>query len=583
MMTKEKDEINQREKVPILKINTEDKIILVLFLLNLVLISPLLFPTLNTINPHDEASYINSGRELVEGRFSSLASSPLASFLYAPLYLIFKSRINWFFLITSFGRVILFTLLWFSGFKVGKSTSIKDMKLIIPGLMLVSPIFTNLIVNPSDALFTAMSGFVLAEIIRFVSDANTAHLRYASVFLGLASLARSDGLVLFALCLLLMFAMLLYLRKPVKWLISGLLPGVFLIGIYILITGMHSGNYSLGTTQRMYHAFLQGQFVLAETPERSWIEGEEEAVELFGSAEENNYSVLRAIGRNPSAYILRLQASIQSLPNGILTVYGKRIGVPVFTLAIAGMIYLYRSKRRMELMMLLAWPSTLVVYFLTFFRDGYLLFPSIVVITLAGYGIYGLLKDQKGIVVPLGWLSVSAVIVLLSILLNKLAITTGMTMFFFFGLILLMFSFNNHENPIPLPTKYLLLLLTAVLIHGQFPFPNYRSSKLHPFEESLEFLALELDPGETLASWAPFPAWASKLSHIQLINAFEENATEDDFLSWINQKGVQAIFVDPALRANEPHAWKLIKSQIGISLDEVFLRDPGSYQILIKK
>jgi hypothetical protein len=83
-------------------------IILLLFFLNLLLVSPELMPDYSEVNPDDEAKYVDSGWRLLHGNIRDMAWGPVVALVYAPVHLIVGSTPDWFLLELWAGRFFLF-------------------------------------------------------------------------------------------------------------------------------------------------------------------------------------------------------------------------------------------------------------------------------------------------------------------------------------------------------------------------------------------------------------------------------------------------------------------------------------------
>jgi hypothetical protein len=68
-----------------------------------------------------------------------------------------------------------------------------------------------------------------------------------------------------------------------------------------------------------------------------------EAHQVFGTREENHYSVMNAILRNPTAYLQRIPRLGALLPSSAVDVYGGGIGILFFLLAARGTIDIIRK------------------------------------------------------------------------------------------------------------------------------------------------------------------------------------------------------------------------------------------------
>src|SRR4051812_31327988 len=92
---------------------TRDRlIIVVLFFVNIAMVYPVFFPSLNQINPWDEAVYIERGRALAGGVLPPFSENPAVAVLYAVTYFPFMNSPQWLVQTDALGRFVLFVLLW---------------------------------------------------------------------------------------------------------------------------------------------------------------------------------------------------------------------------------------------------------------------------------------------------------------------------------------------------------------------------------------------------------------------------------------------------------------------------------------
>ncbi len=164
-----------------------EKLLPLIFLFNVALVYPALFPRLHDINAWDEAIYIEHGRELAQGHLPLYSDNPAVSLLYALTWLPVRSSPFWLVYSCRLGRLILFGLLWLACYRVSRRFANLVHPLIIIGLLVVSPAARSLLDNGSNALFAAMSGFALAEFLAFYQTQQLHHARLTSVFVGLAA------------------------------------------------------------------------------------------------------------------------------------------------------------------------------------------------------------------------------------------------------------------------------------------------------------------------------------------------------------------------------------------------------------
>ncbi len=379
---------------------------LLFFLTTLFLVFPIFFLALGDINPFDEAAYINSGRMLLSGNFPSYADNPLVDVFYALTYLPFSRSPYWLVQSASLGRLLLFTLLWLSMYLVARRLTDHMEPLIPLGIFLVTPLVVEMLRFPSDPLFAGFAGLAFWKLLSFREAQDSRQLLWASGFLGLAALARNDGLVLFPIFLVLVVIFSWGQPKWWKSLLAGLAPFIVLVGGYVLLQGAVTGETGLGTLKRTYLNFEAGQeSIYAGTGALNpVVEARLEARRIFGTAEENNNSVFQAIRRNPGVYLQRVRAVTLGLPRRLLDAYGLRFAALLFLLAGRGVLALIRRRDFALLAAFLLWPVHLATGFLiTIFRLGHLQFPYYIVFGLAAIGLTALLANLADRRERLGW------------------------------------------------------------------------------------------------------------------------------------------------------------------------------------
>lgn len=569
------------------------KALALFFFANLFLLFSLFLPNLNEINPWDEASYVNKGRELVDlGKWPDYAGNPLVSVFYALTYLPFRSSPYWLIHSDALGRVLLFSLIWWSAVMVAGRFKHPAAQAITAGLLLVTPLTGEMLTFPSDPLFAGLAGLSFWQLTGYLEDARPRRIALASMFLGLAALARNDGLILFPIFFIL--AVLFTLREK-NWHSSGraalaaVLPFAALVGGYVLIYGLSTGDYSLGTMERTYLNFEAGQQVLT-TPSGELsevIESRSLAEKYFGSAEENDYSVLRAIQRNPQMYLERLKAVLRVLPERSLRAYGIRFGAVLFLLAAAGAWELFRRKQYLLLATCLLWPAHLLSGFaITLFRSGHLRFPYYIVFGLAALGL-GVLVDRLIISaprrLPLAW-GALLVVGLGALVANKLAIYYGA--FVLLGALLVISAIRTalQDQTWGAGMALLILLAGGLILHGDYPSPERRVLGVEAKEQAVVFLSQHFEEGTLVAASSPGPVYMSKMQVANLTSTdVPLDRTPEAFVDWLRSQGIRAVFVDQTLSSNSPKLWQLLEAQIGAGLERIFSADQGDIQILLVK
>ena len=569
----------------------------VLFFACLYLAHPIFLPSLDEINPWDEASYIHNGQMLVDhGVWTTFANNPLTSLFYAATYLPYRSSPFWLVQSCSLGRLLLYTLLWWSAYLVASRLSRYASPAITVGLLLVTPLALEFLRFPSDPMFAGLAALSLWQFLGYLRTTQTKNLAWASGFMGLAALARNDGTVLFAILLSLTLIFNLIRLRSGSWrnfalnILAVLLPFVCLVGGYILFYGLRSGNFNPEIMERTYDNFEAGQQIIfsGDNQANSVLDSKLEARQYFGTPQENNNSVFTAIRRNPQIYLLRLRMAVKNLPGQLLAAYGIRFAIPIFLLALLGIWRLVRQRRFALLLVLCLWPAHLVTGFvITLFRTGHLQFPFYVVYLLAAIGITALVEqilssqNIREAQTTLIWMALLVVICLAGLLAGKLAVYYGA------ALLLLALICLWAARPI-LPRQgafaiaCLVLLSAGLVVHGNFPSPSQRKLGFGKGEGALLALQQQFPEGTAIAAGAPGPVWASKMiySGLSSTDVSVEGKTAQSFLDWLQVQGVRAIYVDANLYQAHPTMWKLIQSEIGARLNRIYQEGDGNIQIL---
>ena len=141
--------------------------VLLLFLTHFFLVFYDFFPNLKDINFWDEAIYVNWGRILVDGSLPTFSQNPLLAIFYGILYLPFSKSPYWLVQICSLGRLITFGMIWLSSYLAARTLSHIFDRSIFAGFLLVNPLVTEILGNPSDAMFTAMSAFAFWQLLLY--------------------------------------------------------------------------------------------------------------------------------------------------------------------------------------------------------------------------------------------------------------------------------------------------------------------------------------------------------------------------------------------------------------------------------
>ena len=569
------------------RIGTGQPFVLLLFGLSVFLNLYRFFPSLRDLNLWDEAVYIQTGKLLAEGQLTSFARNPLIGVLYALTYLPFLHSPFWMMQSAMLGRFILFASLWLSGTLVARQLSGVLRPLVFAGFLFVFPLLNNILDNPSDALFAAASGFTFWQALRFHQTRDERSLWLASLFAGLSALARNDGVTLFAI--LAVIAALHVKSLKNKWRASAalLLPFALLVGGYILLYGLVSGDFNLGVKERSFVAFQQGQ-VQVYVPDGTCLGSEmkcavAQAQRIYGTPQENNNSILTAIRRNPQAFTGRVVHTLRGLPEMIYTAYGKREAYAILFLAMAGIYELLRRRNYATLGLLLGWLSYLGVYFITFFRLGYLQTPYFIVFALGVIGLEAIVNALASRKETLIWSALLLGLALVGILrslnylyFSMLILLGGMWL----ARLWLGTQAEAPDRPVP---AWLILLGALLLIRGGFNPPDIPRRGEIPEEQAIVLLQDRLPADSPVAAGAPGAAWAARMEYVGLVDPDFAASSAEELHTQLNLLGVKAIYVDSYLTRQNPYVWGLIESGIGEFYERIFPGGEGPVQVLLVK
>jgi len=555
---------------------------LLMFLVNAFLLHATFFTSFSDINPWDEASYMHSGMVLFEeGGLPQYASSPLTILFFGLTYFPFRSSPLWMVLSSSLSRFILFALMWLAAYRVAR-----QVKHLVPipvtmGFMFITTITTRTMRFPSDPLFASLAGISFSFLLQYHREHKLRSLLWASLMLGLAALARNDGLVLFPILVVLSLVAALRAGQFLPALIRILTPFLLVIGGYTGIYALSTGEFELGTAARTYDAFEAGHLIIMEGigEGEPVLQAAEAARAVYGTPEENQYNIFNAIRRAPEVYLQRIIAVLRATPMEFLVAY-SRLAYLLPLLIIRGLLTLLRRKETLLALIFFAWPTHLITSLLTtIIRQGHLTFPYYAAFTLSAIGLWALLEDLYRRPEQWVWRVGLMAILLYAILDNHPS--TGLV-YALFWLLLEMVMLVQHSRTQPqIPITLLLLLVFGILLRGSYPQPGLPSFGQEPQEQALVLAAERLEPGETVASWSPGFAWAARTTFISLSDPDTPTGrSPEGFLQWLQSQGVGLIYIDSALIRQSPTVWELLQAAPEESLARIYSSSDGTIQLL---
>lgn len=551
-------------------------LVLLLFLLNVVLVFPVLFPNLSDIGLWDESGYINSGRLLVEkGVLQEPAWNPLGALFYAITYMPVQNTEFWLIHSCTIGRFILFGLMWLSAYLVTRQLTNVLNPFIMIALLLISPSLTYLLPNPSDAQFTAMSALALWQVLLFYNRKKMQHVWLASLFIGLAALSRNDGLILFSIFIVLTIILSIPIKQIGTAFIAAIVPFIIFTGGYVGLYGLKTGNFKTGVVERTYVAFEQGQGFAYEYPVS---DGTLDTRRIFGSPEQNRYSIISAIKHNPKAFLDRVRQTVRTSPKKIYFMYGERSGIIILLLAFMGAVEIARKRLYLLLLILLLWPVHILVYLITFYRHTYFLLPYFVIFSFATVSLSSILchMNKKRLYF---WTILLLALALLGIMTNRPNVFSA-ALIFLIGLWVIKIIVNRYQDHEAIkPIAITLALSLLFFLKAGYPLPRFRTLGIAPDEKAVLFMQEHLSAGSLILADAPGTIWTARMDFYPLDFRLR-NVSEKDLSDGIT-KYTKAVYVNNALRYFEPGLAEKIAKLIGKGLEVGFRSEKGEVEVLL--
>jgi hypothetical protein len=524
-------------------------IIIPVYLLSLLLELAHFFPTLGSINVWDEASYVHSGYQLLtEGIWPVLAASPLASLLYAFTTLPVVNSPDFFVQSIAIARILLFTLIFFSTYLIARQLKPYANPWVMLALVFIVPVATTMFLFPSDILFAGFSGLAFWQMLAYYNHRKQVHLWWASALMGVGMLARAEGLLLIGVMAFVVLVISLRCKTWYRDVIAVLIPFIILVGGYVLIFGLVTGNFDPGLADRTFNNFESGHEVVYSytgvfTPT---IGARLESRQYFGTPEENNFSVFRAIRRNPEMYLTRLRKTVPGFIDFAVKAYGNKFLLIFIWLALRGMIELIKGKHYPLALMSVFWFVPMGVGWLnTFFREGYFLMPYFVVFSLSSIGITAIIKNFDHRSEKIGLVAGGSLLILVSLLAGNTSMLYR-SVLFIGGLVLIyMLRLRMHEFGRWQTHAWWLMLAMVLIIRGGYQPPMLPAYGKTDLERSVYHLQDHLPVGSHVLAGAPANIWAARMTYYG-INSYDIPLFEDaeSFLEWVQVQDIRAIFVD---------------------------------------
>jgi hypothetical protein len=536
-------------------LRAEATLFLAILAVQLILVAPHLMPTYGEINAFDEAKYIESGRLLLLGELRNLSWGPIVALAYAPFHLLWGSSPDWFTLEARAGQFLLFGGMWLATVYLAHKLRGRSLALVTAGLLFVSTAFFGVLNNPSDAALVIFSALALAKAVGFFQDRSASDAWQASLFVGLGVLARVEAILYLPLLVALVLG---FGRRRQTW-IQGLgrsvLPAMLVLATYLVLSGS-VGASQLGIGSKAYDSFEVNQPI----PGGGSNEAQRRlARELFGTSEENQGSILRAISRNPGAFLSRPWINAQEEPARYLDAFGARLGPALLMLAVWGLIGLILRRDTRQALALVLWaaPPLVSLFFLPlhFIRQV-----SFLILILAAFGVHWVTQPASGSRTTLlgisilmglaGWLSAK-----LGFAVSGLVLAAGL-LFIELG------AAASVSNAATRSTGLLILLAGGLVLRPSYRFPDFPPLGDSAREQAVHLLQETVPEGGRVLEPLPLPAVAAKLVEVSPDQVPSEIQSAESLRRWLDERDIRAIYSEGG--AGYPdHIWALVQAGAG--------------------
>lgn len=544
------------------------------FAVNLILVSPDLTAIVPEISPYDEAQYIDSGRLLARGQLRGLDWSPLSAVLYAPIHLLVQESANWLAWLTTLGRIVLFGLLWSSFYSLGRSFSDHFPPLVFAGVLFVGTTFAEIVRNPSDALFASMSALALWQLMEYRSEYRESSIWLGSLFIGLAALSRNDGLFLIPLFIALILVIGRGAGSVLTHLMAAVIPAAALVGAYVLLLSFDTGSFTLGTGYRAYTTYtwsLENNLGLNSS----------QIAELVGPGDGTEPSIVRAVLGDPALFLQQVRHNLRGLPDAFLAAYGKRIGPPIFYLAILGGFVMARKGSWTQIAMLAIWTIPAFMYLGFYLRPGFILLYHYVLLILVAVAATWLVTDEQRAEARLLYVSPLIVLAIYGLFDAKPAFLVAGLIASLGFLVGWYFSYLYGTRLASAAVAFVILLTAGVVLRDGYSFPNYPRFGESSMERAISFLEENLPRGSRVYARVPLEWVAARMNPVDRGDIRAELESEVPLCEIIASHEIAAFYVPPNLIREESDLWRMLQGAEGTCVGTPVVFDPGSIQVIL--
>jgi hypothetical protein len=450
------------------------------------------------------------------------------------------------------------------------------------GVLFISTSFFVVLKNPSDAVFAVFSALSLSRLIAFHHHRREGDIWLGSALLALSILSRFEAIILFPFYVL---AAVLWGRFTIsipRILLRALLPATMILAGFILAFRATSPGLGLGIGSKSYTAFEANQPIPnTDSYEERMEERQALARELFGTAQDNQGSVLRAMTRNPVAFAERIVTNMLRIPDFFLETFGKRLG-PVFLLfGLWGTLSLLRTPDAGPAIVLAIWMLQPFVS-LVFLPTHSVRQMSHLVLILSSIGFTSMISGRETTAAKSVPLAGALLLASYGLLDAKLAfLVAGLVMASALALISLT-EHSEDSRTVKEVRGAAMLLAAGLILRGGYPFPDYSPMGTSPEEQVVHYLQAVLPRESRVLESLPLPAVAAGMAEVSWSSAPDEISDASGFHAWLTEKRIRAVFVD-SRNVPRPDLVALMEAGLGSQFEIGSRSESGSLRVFLPR
>ncbi len=561
--------------------------LLLILIINIILVSPRFMVSFDEINAFDEAKYIDSGRSLTLLEVRDISWAPLVALLYAPMHLVLRSNPDWFMLEAWVGRLVMYALIWMSTLFLASRLRKFAHPFITAGVLFTTVAIFPIFENQSDVLFIIISASALAVIYSILKNNRLRDIRIASVLLGLAVLARFEAIL--TLCAVALFILLLeWKRLPrLKVVASVLLPAIGVLLCYLVLYWSSIGRIKLEVGAKAWTAFENNQPILMEGSAPILTEGagsgsSEETQRIFGTREENQGSVIKAISRNPFAFAQRVLINILHLPEYFLVFFGKRQGPIILLLALVGLQKLLREREFPFLMAIALWSIPAVIS-LGFLSRHFIPQMTPILLIFSALGLAAIYDISPRSIRKTAFLIILILFMIYALVDTKPAFLVAGFVFGAATLLILVLDIAAKPDQLGITTSFMFILAAGIILRGPYRFPDMPRIGESPREQVVHYLQESFPKGSKIFSRVPLTVLAAEMIdvHSRDIDIGTNIQSGEDLAAALQAEDINAIILDPIYPFSPGQINAYFEQGIGEYFELGFRDDSGTLKILI--